>query len=94
MISDDASSFITISGSLLDCNNEIETDGYAYVEFGQSGTSINVNQDGNFSETISVCEMQVTVSGISSTPFSQGTTTLHNISGVSELNVGTLITCW
>jgi len=88
--------FVTVTGVLLDCNMEIESNGYVYVEL-ESGPNnyIQINADGNFSGTISVCEhMQVTISGISLDPFSQGTSTIHDLTGLTELNVGTLVSCW
>lgn len=89
-------SFITLTGSLQDCNNDVETNGYVYVYIDNGPSNyIPVNSDGNFNGTISVCDlMEVTVSGISNDPFSQGTSTIFDITGLTELNVGTLVTCW
>lgn len=96
VISISSSNFLTLSGVLNDCNNEIESDGYVFIEFNEFSVKyIEVGADGNFKETVSVCDqMEVTISGVSLDPFSQGTSTVHDISGLTELNVGTLVTCW
>ncbi|MFK7807414.1 MAG: hypothetical protein AB8F74_06370 [Saprospiraceae bacterium] len=96
VITNTSTNFLTITGILTDCNNEIESNGYVSVENGGfTFNYIDVNVDGNFNSTISVCDqMQLSISGVSSNPFSQGTTTVHDVSGLTELNVGTLITCW
>ncbi len=89
------SSLVNITGTLQDCNNNAEDDGYALIEFDNGYEPIYPSSDGNFNGTISVCNaLSVTVSGISFNPFSQGTTTVHDIEGISDLDVGTLTTCW
>ncbi len=95
-ISNSSSNFLTVSGILTDCNDELEDYGYVFVELnGFDAKPIITNADGSFEGTIGVCDqMEVTISGISLDPFSQGTSTLHDITGLTELNVGTLKTCW
>lgn len=96
VISNSSANFLTVYGMLQDCNNEVETNGYVYVNIeGSWNNYIDVDSDGNFNGTISVCDqMEIMVSGVSLDPFSQGTSTVHDIEGVTELNVGTLVTCW
>jgi hypothetical protein len=95
-ISANSGNFLQVTGSLVDCDNDVESNGYVLLEFTGAGHDIIVvNADGSFDGLVNTCnEMEVTISGISSNPFSQGTTTLHDITGATELNVGTLISCW
>jgi len=87
-----SNSFLTVTGILNNCNMEIESQGYVLVN---NNTQVSVDANGNFNGTVEVCDaLEVTISGVSINPFSQGTTTVHDISGLNELNVGTLITCW
>lgn len=95
VISEADASFITVSGILHDCNDEIETNGYVLIDWQTSNAYITVGDEGSFSGTVGVCDkMEVTISGISNNPFSQGTTTLHDITGLTELEIGIIKTCW
>ncbi len=91
-------SFLTVSGVLNNCNNEPESNGYVSVateEWGFPFNFIEVNNDGSFNGTVDVCgDLEVFIYGVSNDPFSQGTTTSHDVTGLTELNVGTLISCW
>ncbi len=95
-VSSSATNVVTLFGVLHDCSDMPESDGYVKVEYGEFYFDfIDVNQDGSFSGSIDVCDlMEVTVSGISNDPFSQGTTVTYPIDGNSDIDVDTLISCW
>ena len=91
-----ATNSLTVIGSLTDCDNAAESNGYVLIRVGDTYyQSIEVDGNGMFDGTINVCnQLEVTVSGVGLNPFSQGTSTIHDISGTEVLDVGTLVTCW
>jgi len=92
-----SSTFITLSG-ILECNGTLVTDGYAKITHGTSYSILSVDASGAFNGTIDVCgETAIDVIaydlvGTGNGP-QQSVPSTHDISGLSELNLGSITVC-
>ncbi len=90
-----SNSTLTISGTLVDCNNDAVTNGYAKVSYSPTAFSIlEVDANGSFGNTISICDAsEVTVVGYDLENLKQSTAQTYDVSGTNNLDVGNISVC-
>lgn len=85
---------LTVTGNLEDCDNNPVSNGYVKVSYEGGFTTVSVEEDGTFSQTISICSAtEVDITGIDIDNQLQSETMTYNVEGVSDLDVGTLTAC-
>ena len=93
IVFDPAFGFVTFSG-ILECNGAVVSNGYVGVSFGTSQRYLPVDENGFFSETISVCSAtEVSILGYELDELGQGVEVSYDITNLTELELGTLQVC-
>ena len=88
-----ATNFVTVSGKLVDCDNNPVTNGYFRVSYGVSSI-LNTDANGDFSGTINTCNLgTVEGTGYDWDNLKNSTPTTYDVNGIDELELGEISVC-
>ena len=85
--------FVTISGKLVDCDNNPVANGYFKVSYGVFHI-LETDANGNFSGTINTCNFgTVEGTGYDLGDYIKSSTETYNVNGVGQIELGEIIAC-
>ncbi len=86
--------FLTVSGTLTNCDNAPVTNGYLLLDYGFATTVLQSDANGNFSEVISICNAtSVETTGYDFDSLKQSSTITHDVTGATTLDLGSVYVC-
>lgn len=86
--------FVTITGTLVDCNNNPVSNGYIVVNLGDISTTLPVDGNGNFNELVSICDVfTAEIIGVDLVNFTTSDPIIQSVSKITTLNVGNIQAC-
>ncbi len=90
---DNTNSTISINGTLVDCDNNSVSNGYVHVEYGEGSSILQIDANGVFNNTISICDAsEVTLTGFDFDNFTESTEQSFNLT-TSTVEVGNIQAC-
>ncbi len=89
-----ASSSIAITGTLVDCDQTVITNGYIIADYGITSSIVPVDENGVFNSTINTCSSsELTLTGIDLINLKESDPVVADITGLSEFDAGTISVC-
>ncbi len=86
--------FLTVSGTLTNCDNDPVSNGYLLMDYGYATTVLSVDAAGNFNEVISICNATtVETTGYDFDELKQSSTISHDVTGETTLDLGSVYIC-
>ena len=90
---DDSSSTISINGTLVDCDNNPVSNGYLYVEYGAGSSILQIDANGVFNNTISLCSAtEITLTGFDFDNLTESTEQSIDVTS-NDIEVGNVQAC-
>ncbi|MFK7808784.1 MAG: carboxypeptidase-like regulatory domain-containing protein [Saprospiraceae bacterium] len=88
------SSSITLTGMLVDCDQNIVSNGYVIAEFSGTNIILQLDENGAFNSTIGNCNAsELSLIGVDLTNLKESDPLVANISGQSDFDAGTINVC-
>ncbi len=86
--------FYTISGTLVNCENNPIANGYLKIDFGFGPLIVLADENGTFSETVNICNATtVETTGFDIVNSKKSNTLIADLSGLSSLDLANVLVC-
>ena len=85
---------LSITGNVVDCNNEPVTNGYVLVYVGTQYNFLQLDNNGSISSTINICDVtSISIKAHDLDDLKQSELVVHDVSGLDNLDLGEITAC-